>query len=214
MKYFILFFILVVVLASYPFFNNSENAEKVTGLPWQIEIGAHGSTKVFGIRPGHSRLADAREVMGDDMELAIIAASDEAGALEMYYGHYRAGLLSGKLVLRTDSSAQLIQAWRANAVSSVYMPTGLAKKYIPSAEDLPQILEQTVTALTFIPATNLDEAIILARFGEPVMRIQKAGVEHFLYPEKGLDIALHLDSKEVLQYVSPDAFQRLMEPLK
>jgi hypothetical protein len=214
MKAWVLFFILIAILAGYPFFNRTENNEKVTGLPWQIEIAPDGSTTVFGIRPGHSRLADVRAIMGDDMELAIIAASDEGGALEMYYGHYRAGLLSGKLILQAGSDAQILETWRSNAVSSEYMPTGQAKKYIPSADDLPQILDQKVTGLTFIPAINLDEAVILARFGVPAERIQKAGVEHFLYPEKGLDIALHEDSKEVLQYVSPDTFLRLVEPLQ
>ena len=214
MKAWVLFFILIAVLASYPFFNKTDNTEKVTGLPWQIETYADGSTSVFGIKPGHSRLADALETMGDDVELAIVAAGDEAGTLEMYYGHYRAGLLSGKLVLQTDSSVQLIKAWRANAVSSEYMPTGQAKKYIPAQDDMPEILDQTITGLTFIPAINLDEAVILSRFGEPAERIRKAEVEHFLYPEKGLDIALHEKSKEVLQYVPPERFQRLIQPLR
>ena len=94
------------------------------------------------------------------------------------------------------------------------MATGLAKKYFLSADDLPQVLNQTIVGLTFVPAVNLDETVILARFGEPAERIQSTGVEHYLYPEKGLDIALHEESKEVLQYVSPDAFQQLVQPLR
>lgn len=183
------------------------------GLPWQIEILQDGSTQVFGLHIGVSRLSDAIEKLGSDMELAIIAATDEAGSLEMYYGHYRAGLLSGKLVIQTDISEKDLKHWRENALRSEYMETGLAKKYTLSPEDLPQVLDEVITGLTFLPAVNLDEEVILARFGEPEKRIRLPGVIHFLYPEKGLDLAFHESSKEVLQYVSPDAFQQFIQPL-
>ncbi len=213
--FFVLFAILAVVLAVYPFLDQSENKATLTGLPWQIEIQADGSTQVFGIKIGVSQLYDAVAILGSDMELAIIASNEEAGNLEMYFGHYSAGLLEGKLVLQTNASELDITRWRDNAVKSEYMATGKAKKYMLSEDDLTQVLNETITGITFIPATNLDEAVILARFGEPDKRIQlEEGVTHFLYPLKGLDIALHEDSKEVLQYVSPAAFQQLLEPLQ
>ena len=183
------------------------------GLPWQIEILQDGSTEVFGLRVGTSRLSEAVEMLGSDMELAIVAATDEVGSLEMYFGHYRAGLLSGKLVIQTDSSEMDLKRWRENALRSEYMETGLAKKYILSPDDLPQVLDEVIIGMTFLPAVNLDEEVILARFGEPEKRVELHGVIHFLYPEKGLDLALHEDSKEVLQYVRPDAFQQLIQPL-
>lgn len=211
--FFALFFLLAIVLAVYPFLDQSDNTETLTGLPWQIEILHDGSTEVFGLHIGNSRLSDAIAMLGNDMELAIIAATDEVGNLEMYYGHYRAGLLSGKLVLQTDISEQKIKAWRDNAIRSEYMATGKAKKYILSPDDLPHVLNETIIGLTFIPAVNLDEAVIVARFGEPEQRLQSVGAMHFLYPEKGLDIVLHEKSKEVLQYVSPQMFQQLIQPL-
>ena len=131
----------------------------------------------------------------------------------MYYGHYKAGLLSGKLVLQTRASEADIKNWRGNSVKSEYMATGLAKKYFLAADDLPRALDETVTGLTFIPAVNLDDAVIRARFGEPEQLLNVAGVAHYLYPEKGLDIALQESSKEVLQYVAPRDFARLREPL-
>jgi hypothetical protein len=153
-------------------------------------------------------------ILGSNMELAIIAANDEVGNLEMYYADYQAGLLAGKLVLQTSASELSIRRWRENAVKSEYMATGKAKKYTLSEDDVTQGLKETVTGISFIPAVNLDEAVILARFGEPDSRIQLAGVTHFLFPAKGLDISLHEDSKEVLQYVSPNAFQQLVGPLQ
>ena len=150
------------------------------------------------------------------MDLAIVAATDEeeSGNLEMYYGHYKAGLLSGKLILQTHASEQDIKRWSDNSPKFEYMASGLAKKHILLDDDLPQTLDEIIISLTFIPAVNLDEEVIVARFGEPEKRIQLSGVMHYLYPAKGLDIALHEDSKEVLQYVSPEAFQQLVKPLQ
>jgi hypothetical protein len=212
--FFTLFFLLAVVLAVYPFFDQSESPEILSGLPWQIEILPDGSTEVFGLHIGSSRLSDAIEILGGDMDLAIIAAADEPGNLEMYYGHYKAGLLSGKLILQTHASEQDIKRWSVNSPKFDYMASGLAKKHILLDDDLPQVLDQVITSLTFIPAVNLDEEVLLARFGEPETRIKLPGVTHYLYPNKGLDIALHENSKEVLQYVLPDAFQQLVQPLQ
>ncbi len=218
--FFVGFALVAVLLAAYPFFDSFKKNEQLIGLPWQINILNDNSTEVFGLNIGHSRLADAIEKLGGDMELAIVTATsassdeDEVGSLEMYYGHYRAGLLSGKLVLQTDADEQRIKRWRDNALRSEYMTSGLAKKYTLSPDNLVEVLDEVIVGLTFIPAVNLDEEVILARFGEPERRIQLAGVKHFLYPAKGLDIALHEDSKEVLQYVSPEDFYQLAVPLE
>ena len=177
-----------------------------------------GSTQVFGLHIGTSRLLDAQRILGDDMEVAIVTSSGssikDAGSLEMYYGHYRTGLLSGKLVLQTKASAADIKRWRENAVKSEYMASGQAKKYILDADDLPQVLDEVIIGLTFAPVVNLDEDVITARFGEASERIEGDGVTHFLYPEKGLDIALYEKAKEVLQYVPPDGFKQLSQPLR
>ncbi|MFC1589564.1 hypothetical protein ACFL3P_04755 [Pseudomonadota bacterium] len=207
-RFLILFAVLAVVLLVSPFLNKSENMEPVTGLPWQIDILPDGSTQVFGLTLGVSRLSDVLGLLGDDdVDLAIIAAGDEVGSLEMYYGHYQAGVIAGKLVVQANSSEENIKSWREHAIKSDYMASGKAKKYRLSADDLKQALNEVVTGITFIPSANLDEEIILARFGQPDERVQLEGVTHFLYPAKGLDIAMFAEAKEIIQYVSPDAFQ-------
>lgn len=216
--FFALLALIAVLLAVYPFLDSSKNSETLSGLPWQIEVMDDGSTQVFGLHIGVSRLSDVRSILGSDHELAIISATsvvsgDDSGNLEMYYGHYRAGLLSGKLVLQVDSSVQNIQRWRDNAIKSDYMASGLAKKYSLSEQDLPEALNETVISVTFIPTVNLDEKVVLERFGMPAQIVHAADVTHYLYPEKGLHIALHEKSKEVLQYVEPVKFQQLIEPL-
>ncbi|PCJ84491.1 MAG: hypothetical protein COA54_13585 [Thiotrichaceae bacterium] len=212
--FFLGFALLAVLVAAYPFLKSSDEIASLEGLPWQIKQLSDGTTQVFGLHIGVSRLSDALEILGADVDIAIIASADEVGSLEMYYGHYRAGLLSGKLILQTNIDPQKARRLRERAAKFEYMASGLAKKYILSTDDLPLILEQTIIGLTFIPSVNLDDEVILARFGTPQQRIVSDEATHYLYPDKGLHIALHAKSKEVLQYVSPANFQQLVEPLQ
>ena len=65
------------------------------------------------------------------------------------------------------------------------------------------------------PTVLLDEDLLHKRFGEPAQRIREAenNTTHWLYPERGLDIALNDEGQAVMQYVSPKAFSKLMAPL-
>lgn len=210
--FFLIFALLAAVLLVSPFLKESENTEIITGLPWQIDVLPDGSTQVFGLHIGVSRLSDVLGILGDDdMELAIISASDEVGSLEMYYGHYKAGVIAGKLVVQASASEKNISEWRERAVKSDYMASGQAKKHLLSGDELKQALNEVVIGLTFIPSINLDEEIIVARFGEPAERVQLEGATHYIYPEKGLDIALFEDAKEVIQYVSPNAMPSILQ---
>ena len=128
--------LLIAFLTTYPFLKQAEHSNPLTGLPWQIDVLADGTTTVFGINIGNSRLSDAVKHLGDDMEIAIIAATDEVGKLEMYFRSYRVGLLSGKIILSTTSSEQNIKRWRDNAIKTDYVATGRAKKYSLSEEDM------------------------------------------------------------------------------
>jgi len=213
--FFISFALLAVLLAVYPFvFDESEPGQKVEGLPWQIELGVNGASTVFGLTPGKSSLADAVSVLGDDAQLAIVESKGEVGTLEMYFGHYRAGLISGKMILQAEVAPETLEIWKQAAVKVDYMPSGLARKYTLDSDNLPIILESVVQNITFIPAVNLDEAIVLGRFGEPQEKIVlNETLTHYLYPSMGLDIALSSEQKDVLQYVAPAEFENLRAPL-
>ena len=71
--------------------------------------------------------------------------------------------------------------------------------------------------LIYIPAVQLDEEIIVKRFGKPIHKIKLKTKEtgwHYLYPEKGLDLIYKEEGKEILQYVLPKKFNALLEPLQ
>jgi len=218
LKWFLAIFLIVAVfLGIYPFLGpffgtESEQAE-LRGLPWQIELHEDGSTEVFGIVIGQSTLAAARELLGEDMDMAIVVKADEVGSLEMYYGHYRAGLLGGKMVLQAEADKADLERWRDNAARYDYMASGSAKRFYLSEQHLQAALQSRITGISFIPNVNLDEDVVRRRFGEAAKRIEKDRAVHFLYPDKGLHIAISDDSKDVLQYVSPDRFDKLSEPV-
>ena len=76
-------------------------------------------------------------------------------------------------------------------------------------------LAAPIRAMAFVPSAQLDEAVILERFGQPSERIRvNDHVEHLLYPAKGLDVVLDTQGKELLQYVAPARFEALRAPLK
>ncbi len=207
------FLVITLVLAIYPFLGREERSVGVSGLPWQIELLPDGSTRVFGLEPGNTTLGQAVSRLGDDMELAVMAAEGERGSLEVYYGHYRAGLLTAKLVLAAEMDDATLKSMRDNAADVELLKSG-TRKYIVSPQDRDRAFAAVIRSIAFIPSTKLDDGMIVSRFGKPAEMITMDDqTRHYLYPDKGLDIILGEEGRDVLQYVEPAAFKRLREPL-
>lgn len=209
-----LFLIIAVIAVSALFRIGDKSAvQPVEGLPWQIEILPDGATRVFGLIPARSTLDDARGRFGMDMEIAVIAAPGEPGALEAYSSNVTAGVVTGKIILLADADGATVARLRQRAIKTEYMDS-TTKKFILHPDDLALAWRTPIAGITFIPSVSLDEQTALARFGVPRERIRVDDrIEHFLYPEKGLELALDSKGKEVLQYVAPRQFARLREPL-
>lgn len=209
-----LVFVTIVVAALYSLKPSGQRAAgTVEGLPWQIELLPGGRSRVFGVTLGQDTLGDARARLGDDMSLAIIASpGQDDDALEMFYSHYTAGVFSGRLVLAARLPPEALARLKARALRAEYTDTG-ARKFIPDPDDLPVALRAPVAGITFIPVVGIDEAAAVARFGKPaeVLRIDDR-VSHLLYPAKGLDVVIDKKGREVLQYVAPRDFDRLLRP--
>ena len=185
----------------------------VHGLPWQIEILANGNSRVFGLELTHSTLDDARVRFGDGMKIGIVAAQGEAGALEAYYDTVTAGVLLGKMILVATLDSETLTQLRERSSRRVFM-NDATYRYHLDRDDLPVALRAPIATMTFIPAANLDAETVLKRFGVPKERLRiNEQVEHFLYPDQGLDLILDDQGKEVLQYVVLREFARLREPL-
>jgi hypothetical protein len=196
----------------------SQSTAQNTGLPWQVEALPEGASKVMslvlaGAPEQASTLRDAKQRWGEAMQVAIIAAPGEDGTLEAFVDPAQAGFITGKVVLTAQLPTDQLRAMRERALKAEFMES-TTRKYVLAPSDLAEALKAPITALSFIPQANLDEAMIVARFGQPAQRVRSNGhVEHFLYPAKGLDLALDSEGKELLQYVAPSAFHKLAQPL-
>jgi hypothetical protein len=191
---------------------DNQSGKPVAGLPWQVEVTADGNSRVFGLTVGASTLGDARTRFGEG-EMAIVAAPGEPESLELYFNDVTLGVVTGKLIVTADIAADVLATLRQHAGMTKYMASS-AKKSALADEDVPTAYAAPIRAISLVPAINLDEAMVVQRFGQPAERIRTSEhTEHFLYPDRGLDVVLDSDGKELLQYVAPRDFARLREPL-
>jgi hypothetical protein len=215
-RLFSLLVFLTIVIAAFLYLKpaGDYSSENISGLPWQIELLPEGTSRVFGITLAQSTLGEARELLGDDMELAAIVVAPDDSGLEMFYSHYTAGVFSGKLILAADVAPDTLKQWLDRAVSAEYLESG-ARKFHLNADDRLLAYQATVKNITFIPAIALDEQTALKHFGTPAETIRRSEQEiHLLYPEKGLDLTINKHGKDVLQYVAPRGFAQLRDPLR
>lgn len=190
-----------------------EGADPNSNLPWQIVTDGHGGSSVFGLHPGVSTLAEVKQRLGDDLDVAIIAAPHEAGSLEGFYTQVPLGFVMAKVIVTVDASPERIAAMRERALKAQYMESSTRKIRL-HPDDLAAAEQMPVRAIVVIPSVNLDEATVVERFGKPGERLVVSEKRvHLLYPEKGLDVTVDADGKELLQYVAPRDFSLLRAPL-
>lgn len=211
--------LVIVIAAALSYFalkpNSHDNSVSQTyALPWQIEVHNDGTSTVFGVSLERTTVNELLQLKGEDHELAIISDSDDQSGLEIYFSHFSIGPLQGKLIARVDAEQQQLDAMQADASVASYTSSG-SRKFLLNESDLSIIQDWKIESLSYLPSASLDEAIVLERFGTPNERLSlEEGIEHFLYPEKGLDIALNAEGKELLQYVAPRNFDKLRAPLQ
>ncbi len=200
---------LVGIVISIPFWS-SQSDRPAGAYPWQIDVHADGLSTVFGLTLGRTTMAQARSELGEGMKLALFSSDNGDDSVEMYYSHFSAGRLSGRLVIVADLAADTIATMRQRAVRS-----GGVHSFRLHRDDLPVVFQAPVKTLTFIPVVDLDRDIVIQRFGEPQEIVSSNDkLSHYLYPQQGLDLILDSDGKEVLQYIAPRDFAQLRDPLR
>jgi len=208
-------FVLVALVVPFllPGIGKQEGVDPNRNLPWQIEVDGQGGSSVFGLRPGLSTLGEVRQRLGDEIEVAIIAAPDETGMLEGYYRQVALGFVLARVIVTLDLPAETIAAMRERAIRAKHMES--ATRQISLHPDDLVVAERTpIRAISVIPSVNLDEASLVQRFGPPEERLPISDKRvHLLYPKLGLDVVVDSDGKELLQYVAPRNFSTLREPL-
>lgn len=213
-----LFVAIIVVTLAIPllFISGNGTEEKVSqsaALPWNIERLPSGGSRVFGLVLGESTLEDAFRRFGPDAQVAMIVASGESGSVEAYYDSVHASFITGKMILTLDTTPAQREAMLKRAVKAE-ITENAARRVTLAEADLHGLRQARIAGVTFIPAADLSEDVVMQRFGEPSEKIRSdERITHWLYPEKGLDVQLDVKGKEVLQYVAPADFNRLRDPL-
>jgi hypothetical protein len=190
------------------------SAPPAQGTPWQVAVPAPGQSAVFGLRLPGSTLGEARARWGEDMAAAVLVDAGGALSLEAYVERLDAGGVQGRLVLSFETTAGQLPAWR-ETLPREPTPSGGWRHQLNAAA-LQALAPAALVGLGFIPAAQLDAAVLSARFGEPAARVPVGEhQQHWLYPTQGLAIVLDDRGRELLQYVAPADFERrLAAPLQ
>ena len=181
--------------------------------PWQISVLPNGNSQVFGITFDKTTLEEAKVTLGTRYEAGLFENPDGSLSLEVFFNEVTLGGISGKFILTLKADPAQLQDFRQRAIKAKTMESG-ARRYQLARPDQLTLGAMTISAIGYIPYVNLDEEMIIQRFGTPARKLQVVeGKQHYLYPDKGLDLLLDEDGKELLQYVAPKSFPRLQEPL-
>jgi hypothetical protein len=176
------------------------------GLPWQIERLAGGGTRVLGLEPGGSRLQEALDRFGTRIEVALFRGPDGALSAEAYYAEVELGPLVGRLILRLEPGPELLEELAGPGARAQRLPSGTLRYGVPLDRG-PQLAQARIRALTFVPAGDVDPAVLARLFGAPGSDLAGPGQQrHWLWPERGLLITSDPKGKEVFHYVHPRDF--------
>ena len=188
--------------------------EKRTDLPWQIATNSDGTSEVFGLTLSRSTLADAIRKIKEQPEITMFVSPEGKKVVEAYFEQVKLGNVRAKMVITAALGKQQLEQIYERGLR-ISKSSGGGRKVTLHPDDIIVVNQTAIGNITYLPRTNLDTEVITRLFGTPARRIreQENNVVHWLYPEKGLDIALSPDKKEVLQYIAPSQFEQLSAPL-
>jgi len=182
-------------------------------MPWLISVSDSGELTVFNLTLGKSTLKDALREFRDTGSIILYVKEDDKKVVEVYFQKVIISGIRANIVLTMQISDGKLDEIYLRGARVSKAGSGTQKVDLISS-DLIFVENQPIGHITYLPYTNLDEEVVLTRFGEPSERIAEAsGITHWLYPERGLDIAMNPDGKEVFQYLPPNRFEEAVRPL-
>jgi len=184
-------------------------------VPWRIQTHPDGSSTVFTLTLGQSTLADARRVLGDTGSPTLFEAKDGRLNLEVFFEQAVLAGLRADFIFGLVADQEHLRAMHDRGSRSAKMGSG-ERKITLGSEDDASLGDLLIRHITYLPMADLDAKLLESRFGTPAERLPDPGgdLEHWLYPERGLDISVSAKRKEVFQYVAPKDFDSLAAPLR
>lgn len=177
-------------------------------LPWAATPLPDGSLRVLGLHIGGETLGDVASRLGDELQVALVARHGETGALEALIDPYRAGFVSGRLVLAFAVDAGALQGWRERSPRSEAMEGG-ARRFVLDRADRALANRARLVGASFVPTARLAAEDVEGRFGPPAGRQALAGGAVALgYPGIGLVATVGGGQRGVLEFVAPRDVRR------
>lgn len=203
-------FSVVIIFGSFLIPGDRPNKED---LPWHIEHPAPNAVKVFGLTLGQSTPGDAEARFREEGEPSLFKSPAGVLSAELFFEQINLAGLRSRVVLTADIPADVLQAMYERGLRMA--GTGSGKKITLTPDDIGILRKSPISSLTYMPGVKVNEALFLKRFGEPsqIIKVEKNGTTHWLYPKNGLDITMSESEKPILQYVPPPEFDRLVSPL-
>jgi hypothetical protein len=183
-------------------------------LPWQVSPDGRGGSSVFGIVLGETPLGAAEQRLGGNATLTLFESASGGLALEAFLQKRVLRGLKADFVLGVDLPRDALGAMHLNGLR-IAKGRDATRRVTLAPEDAATARAAPVTSITYLPVVELDAAVIEKRFGKPAEVVtEDVGVSHWLYPDKGLDVVVRDDGRDVLQFVAPRDFKRLALPLR
>lgn len=170
-------------------------------LPWHATQTKNGQIKALGLTTNTSTLRDAIALYGNQMQLKIFTDQHLVPeTLEAYFETIYLGGLKGALILTLATDRASLQPLVDRAAAVTALKSGGKELLLNHADKLPQ-LNQTIKIITFVPRSDLDEAVLQHRFGQPQHQTtDDTGVQHWFYPQQGIEVLLNPNGQELFQY--------------
>lgn len=174
---------------------DSSDSEQTMQMPWDIDIQANGTSRVFGIALGKTQLQDANQILAQYPETHLLPARDNMPVrLVSVYDELNTGGLLATIELEYALEQAILAQFEKSALTVADQP------YLQLSDDQQmQLLSATIKTLTYKPAIDYELDVILQRFGPASEQVQvNDTTQRWRYPELGLEI--------VVDSAGPDSF--------
>lgn len=181
--------------------------------PWDLTRDASGRTRVFDLTLGDSTLADARALLGEQGEINLFADPRGDYTVEVYFGNLYLANIRADWVLTLEVDPQRLADIYDRGLRVSTTGSG-SRKVKLRPEDIQALSGAPIRSLTYLPWKSLEPRDIQGNFGAPAeIRSEDSGILHWLYPDKGMDIARDDEGRVVIQYLNSDDFEQAIAPL-
>ena len=176
--------------------------------PWHVSRDAAGRVRVFDLTVGESRLADVRALLGDEGKINLFENPDGSHSVEVYFDNILLSNLQADWLVTLDVSEDQLGVMYDRGLRISKTGSGSHKVKLDPA-DVEQLADTPIRVLTYLPWKRLEPRDIVGNFGDPAeRRTEESGVVHWLYPDKGMDVARDAKGGVVIQYLNPADFER------